>query len=79
MTHETQTARITAFADTNGEAWGIIEFAGHDGERHTGALFRTHSEAVKDGLSDYEADERESLHVHVARWDRANGFWTYDH
>jgi len=71
--------RIAAFHAKNGEAWGIIEQSGMEGERHTGALYASYKEALDARDSDYTRDEREDLHVDVAHWDAEGEFWSYDH
>lgn len=71
--------RINAFHAKHGEAWGIVEFAGWDKEKHTGALFERREAAWKYVGAHYDPDEVESLGVDVGHWDREGEFWSYDH
>lgn len=72
-------ARINAFYDQHGNAWGIIEESGMEREHHTGALFATLGAAHDYKVKQYDADEVESMNVALARWDREGEFWTYDY
>lgn len=75
-----QIARANAFYDAHGALWGLIEGAGMaNGDRWTGACYRSHLDAHKDKLADYDPDEAERLSVDIARWDREGEFWTYDY
>jgi hypothetical protein len=71
-------ARINAFFDEKGSAWGLIEQSGREGEHHSGALFLTYREALDYRDRHYDRDEIEDMPVSVARWDRQGEFWTYD-
>lgn len=74
------TVSINAFHDAHGAAWGVIEQPGmENGDRFTGCLYATYDAAVKAKLADYRPDEIESLTPDVARWDRQEGFWSFDH
>lgn len=70
--------RINAFHDGAGQCFGIIEYAGWDCEKHTGALFKSSRDAWAYVSKHYDDDEVESLGVDVGRWDREGEFWTYD-
>jgi len=79
MTAATNPARVNAYHDEHGQAWGVIENAGYERERDTGGLYGSFGEAVKARAKGYDADEVERLHVDIARWDRDGEFWSYDH
>lgn len=71
--------RIAAFHAKHGEAWGIIEQSGMEGERHTGALYASQKEALDARDRDYTREEREGLFIDIAHWDAEGAFWSYDH
>ena len=74
-----RTVRIAAFHAQHGEAWGVIEQAGMERERHTGSLYASKREAWDHVRAHYDPDERDDLKVDVAHWDAEGGFWSYDH
>ena len=74
----TKSERIEMFRTEHGAAYGIVEFAGWDREKHTGGLFARASDAWAYVNTHYDPDEVESLGVDVARWEPEGEFWSYD-
>lgn len=82
---DTKLARTRAFNTKHGQAWSIVEGAGMaDGDRPTGALYRTFEDAEAARKQGYEPGELDPqspdcLHVNVARWDADEECWSYDY
>lgn len=80
MMRPPEVERVNAYHDAHGRAWGVIEGAGmEDGDRWTSPPLMSFEEACKYRASHYDPDERDSLSVMVARWDREGEFWSYDY
>ena len=59
--------------------WAVIENAGYDRETVRRDDFASWVEADRWATRHYGADERDELRVDIARWDMAEGFWSYDY
>lgn len=80
MMRPPEVEQVNAFYDAHGRAWGVIEGAGmEDGDRWISPPLMRFEEACKYRASHYDHDERDSLSVMVARWDRDGEFWSYDY